>query len=68
MRLLKHTERYVPKPVSFGKYDTELLENAREKLFNVYNANYMPSDRKVRLLETIINKLDRLLEEYHERE
>ena len=51
----------------FGKYDTELLMAAKEKLFNVYSANYIPSSRKTRLLETIIDKLENLINEFGEK-
>ncbi len=50
----------------YGKYDTELLKKAREILQNVHGANYDAS-RKTKLLETVINKLDRILEEFGEK-
>lgn len=50
----------------YGKYDTDLLKKAREILQNVYEANY-DSSRKTKLLGTVINKLDRILEEFGER-
>lgn len=50
----------------YGKYDTDLLKRAREILQNVYAVNY-DSCRKTKLLGTVINKLDRILEEFGER-
>ena len=47
----------------FGKYDTELLNKAREILANVENGNY-DSSRKIMLLDTVISKLDRVIEEH----
>lgn len=48
----------------YGKYDTQILIQARRNLMNVYGINYQPSSRDTALLETIISKLDRLLKEY----
>ena len=50
----------------YGKYDTDQLKKAREILNNVYMVNF-DSGRKTKLLETVINKLDRILEEFGER-
>lgn len=50
----------------YGKYDTDLLKKAREILQNVYAVNY-DSSRKTKLLGTVINKLDHILEEFGER-
>lgn len=50
----------------YGKYDTDLLKRAREILQNVYAVNY-DGGRKTKLLGTVINKLDRILEEFGER-
>lgn len=50
----------------YGKYDTNLLKKAREILNNVYTLNF-DSSRKTKLLGTVINKLDRILEEFGER-
>ena len=50
----------------YGKYDSDLLKRAREILQNVYTVNY-DSSRKTKLLGTIVNKLDRILEEFGER-
>lgn len=50
----------------YGKYDTNLLKRAREILNNVYAVNY-DGGRKTKLLGTVINKLDRILEEFGER-
>lgn len=50
----------------YGKYDTNLLKRAREILQNVYAVNY-DGGRKTKLLRTVINKLDRILEEFGER-
>lgn len=55
--------KYVDK---FGRYDTELLEKARANLVNVEEANY-DSSRKIMLLDTVISKLDRVIEEHGER-
>lgn len=52
------------KQINFCKYDTETLIQARRFLLNVFNATSKPSSRKTALLETIISKLDRLLNEY----
>lgn len=52
------------KQISFGKYDTQILIQARRNLENVFSVNYQPSSRKSALLDTIISKLDRLLKEY----
>jgi len=48
----------------YGKYDTQILIQARRNLVNVYTVNYQSSSRDTALLETIISKLDRLLKEY----
>lgn len=48
----------------YGKYDTQILIQARRNLVNVYSINYQSSSRDTALLETIISKLDRLLKEY----
>lgn len=48
----------------YGKYDTQILIQARRNLVDVYSSNYQPSSRDTALLETIISKLDRLLKEY----
>lgn len=50
----------------YGKYDTDLLKKAREILQNIYAVNY-DSSRKTKLLGTVVNKLDRILEEFGER-
>jgi len=48
----------------YGKYDTQILIQARRNLVNVYTVNYQSNSRDTTLLETIISKLDRLLKEY----
>ena len=50
----------------YGKYDTDLLKRAREILQNVYAVNY-DCGRKTKVLGTVVNKLDRILEEFGER-
>lgn len=50
----------------FGRYDTELLQMARAILVNVENGNH-DSSRKIMLLDTVISKLDRVIEEHGER-
>ena len=50
----------------YGKYDTDLLKRAREILQTLYAVNY-DGGRKTKLLGTVINKLDRILEEFGER-
>lgn len=53
--------------VDFDRYDTQKLEEARKILNKVYEYNYDHS-RKETLLLTVINKLDRLIADFGERE
>jgi len=53
------------KNIQFDRYDTQKLEEVRATLQKVYDYNY-DSSRKVKLLETIISKLDKLIADYGE--
>ena len=51
----------------FDEYDTKKLEKARVLLSQVYDFNY-DSSRKSRLLDTVIRKLEYVLEQYGDKE
>ena len=56
-------KRFPKTDIAFDLYDTQKLKQAHEQLTTIYNYNY-DNSRKCRLLETIINKLERLIEEH----
>ena len=55
---MKRIESY-----KFTKYDTPLLQKALEILQNVYRAT-RNSWRRSKLLETVVSKLEQVIEEY----
>lgn len=59
------TTRVRTKGINFDRYDTQKLEEVNRILHAVYNYNY-DSSRKVKLLGTIIDKLEKLIAEHGE--
>lgn len=55
------------KRITFGEYDTKQLKEAKSILCKVFEFNY-DSSRKEKLLSTVINKLDAIIEEYGEKD
>ena len=53
--------------IFFDRYDTSKLEEALTLLTKVYEFNY-DSSRKEKLLATVINKLEYVLDQYSYRE
>lgn len=53
------------KNINFDRYDTQKLEEVNGILHAVYDYNY-DSSRKVKLLGTIIDKLEKLIAEHGE--
>ena len=51
------------KSINFDEYDTRKLKSTLKTLAEVYDYNY-DSSRKVKLLETVINKLENLINNY----
>ena len=47
------------------EYDREKLRNARNIINEVADYNYIPSSSLSKRLDTILNKIDWLLEEYN---
>lgn len=43
-------------------YDTNKLDKAKELILQVYEYNYMPSTPLTKKLDTILNKLDNIIE------
>lgn len=52
------------KKETLGDYDINLLKEAREKIISVSDYNYMPSSAMSKKLETILNKLDHVINTY----
>lgn len=47
-------------------YDTHKLEEAREIIKKVYEYNWFPSTSLTKKLDTILDKLDKIIESYGE--
>ena len=47
-------------------YDTNRLKEAREIINKVYEYNWFPSTSLTKKLSTILNKLDKVIEDYGE--
>ena len=56
-------KRFPKTNTAFDLYDTQKLKQAHEQLTAVYDSNY-DKGRQCKLLETIIHKLERLIEEH----
>lgn len=54
------------KETTYNKYDTNLLQQARELLNKVYELNY-DNSKPTKRLETIISKLENLITEFGEK-
>ena len=46
-----------------GNYDFEKLKNARDIIMDIYNYNYGTDRKLVNRLETILNKIDYIIDE-----
>lgn len=44
-------------------YDKKLLSEAKSLIFKVFESNYWPTSKESKTLESIINKIEKLLEE-----
>ena len=44
------------------KYDTDKLKEARKLIYKVYEYNFKPSDSLSKKLETILKKIDNIIE------
>ena len=53
--------------IKLDLYDTNKLKEAREIINKVYEYNYMPSTSLTNKLDTIIRKLDNIINEYGEK-
>lgn len=49
-------------------YDTNRLKEARETINKVYEYNWFPSTPLTKKLGTILGKLDKIIEDYGERD